>query len=513
MVKHRSTARFRSAAIEPLESRTLLSTSPVVIGYLPDWEFSHFNSINLSALTQINYFAVVASSTGSLGTTSVDGYSFSQLQTLVTAAHAASPRVSVSITIDPSSQFLAIAQSSTATTNFVNNIISFCSTYHLDGVDLDYEPTTGSLTQTQINSYGSLLASLHAATSAKGLVLSAAVQVSTPYIIPQADLSDIDRYLVMDYDLEYNSSAPYSESISYLTGWVNYGVPKADLYMGVPFFGSAGTSWSNSTSEGYSQILSAYAAANGGAYPAANVDTVTVGGNTWGFNGIDTAQQKTQYVIQNGFGGIMIWELGQDYFTSGGTYGAQSLLPAIETTLGAATDTWTGNASTTWNNAGNWNYGVVPVSSTTVTINGGTPTVTSALSGGSISLNGGTLTFANGTGVSTVSSLLIASGASVNLGNNTLLIDYGTNSDPISTIAGYLTSGHASGAWNGNGINSSAAAVNTGYALGYADGKDNVVSGLPSGQIEVKYTLLGDANLDGLVNAADFTILAANFNQ
>jgi hypothetical protein len=27
------------------------------------------------------------------------------------------------------------------------------------------------------------------------------------------------------------------------------------------------------------------------------------------------------------------------------------------------------------------------------------------------------------------------------------------------------------------------------------------------------YTLLGDANLDGLVNAADFTILAANFNQ
>jgi len=49
--------------------------------------------------------------------------------------------------------------------------------------------------------------------------------------------------------------------------------------------------------------------------------------------------------------------------------------------------------------------------------------------------------------------------------------------------------------------------------VGYADGADNVVSGLSSGQIEVMYTLLGDANLDGLVNAADFTILAANFNQ
>jgi hypothetical protein len=29
----------------------------------------------------------------------------------------------------------------------------------------------------------------------------------------------------------------------------------------------------------------------------------------------------------------------------------------------------------------------------------------------------------------------------------------------------------------------------------------------------VAYTLLGDANLDGLVNGSDFLILAANFNQ
>ncbi len=32
-----------------------------------------------------------------------------------------------------------------------------------------------------------------------------------------------------------------------------------------------------------------------------------------------------------------------------------------------------------------------------------------------------------------------------------------------------------------------------------------------SGQIEIKYTLLGDANLDGTVNGTDFSILAANF--
>ncbi len=38
-----------------------------------------------------------------------------------------------------------------------------------------------------------------------------------------------------------------------------------------------------------------------------------------------------------------------------------------------------------------------------------------------------------------------------------------------------------------------------------------MVSGLSSGEIELKYTLLGDVNLDGVVNGSDFSILAANF--
>jgi len=36
---------------------------------------------------------------------------------------------------------------------------------------------------------------------------------------------------------------------------------------------------------------------------------------------------------------------------------------------------------------------------------------------------------------------------------------------------------------------------------------------LSPGTLEIKYTLLGDANLDGVVNGIDFGILAANFNK
>src|SRR6202042_1358046 len=62
---------------------------------------------------------------------------------------------------------------------------------------------------------------------------------------------------------------------------------------------------------------------------------------------------------------------------------------------------------------------------------------------------------------------------------------------------------------------SSAAAANSGsYGIGYADSADpGNPAGLASGQIEIMYTLLGDANLDGAVNGSDFAILATNFNK
>ncbi|MGD0770711.1 MAG: dockerin type I domain-containing protein [Tepidisphaeraceae bacterium] len=152
-----------------------------------------------------------------------------------------------------------------------------------------------------------------------------------------------------------------------------------------------------------------------------------------------------------------------------------------------------------------------------------TITIGTALSVGSMSITGGTLTLASnttlGSGVATsnvnLTSLSITGNGVLDVNNNHIIITYGS-SDPISAIAAYIASGFNNGGWNGPGIISSAAQTPTNglaYGVGYADGADGVVSGLSSGQIEVMYTLLGDANLDGVVNAADFTILAANFNQ
>jgi hypothetical protein len=173
-------------------------------------------------------------------------------------------------------------------------------------------------------------------------------------------------------------------------------------------------------------------------------------------------------------------------------------------------DTWTGGSSS-WTTATNWSAGATPGGFSSVIINSGTVAAGTAFNVGSLALNGGTLNLASGAGEFSAASLTIGSSATLNLENNFLMIDYANGSDPIATITGYLKSGRNNGGWNGVGIESSSVATYPSYAIGYSDGKDGVVQGLPSGQIEVKFTLLGDANLDGTVNGSDFSIVAANF--
>jgi prepilin-type processing-associated H-X9-DG protein/prepilin-type N-terminal cleavage/methylation domain-containing protein len=141
--------------------------------------------------------------------------------------------------------------------------------------------------------------------------------------------------------------------------------------------------------------------------------------------------------------------------------------------------------------------------------------VNGALPNGPVTIEGGTLQLGTSTGRAEISSLSISGIGTLDVKNNRLLIEYGSGPDPIASIGALLAVGYAGGSWNGaGGIISSAAGSNPAYGLGYADSSDpGNPAGLASGTILVAYTLLGDANLDGVVNAIDFGILAANFNK
>jgi autotransporter-associated beta strand protein len=135
-----------------------------------------------------------------------------------------------------------------------------------------------------------------------------------------------------------------------------------------------------------------------------------------------------------------------------------------------------------------------------------------------MSITGGTLQLAANTGGETLSSLSVSAGGFLDVGNNHIVIsDLGGSID--TTIRGYLANGYNNGNWNGTsgaatggGIGTSSA-TGTKYGIGYADGADGGIGGISSGQLEVKYTLYGDANLDGSVNSIDFGDMAANFGK
>jgi len=108
----------------------------------------------------------------------------------------------------------------------------------------------------------------------------------------------------------------------------------------------------------------------------------------------------------------------------------------------------------------------------------------------------------------------------LDIAQSTIYLAYPPGQSPLSLIQQYLTNAYNHGTWTGTAtattgaITSSAAASsppNT-FSIGFADSASGAVSGQPSNTIELRYTPLGDANLDGIVNATDAVTMARNWN-
>jgi hypothetical protein len=139
-------------------------------------------------------------------------------------------------------------------------------------------------------------------------------------------------------------------------------------------------------------------------------------------------------------------------------------------------------------------------------------------------IESGTLRFVSGGGTSRVNSASVTlsapSGAKLDLRNNAFIVDH-FGASPISSIRAMIRSAYHGGAWDGNGIGSSLADASH-FALAY--GENNGASqnlnftnfgGEPVDNTSVLIRLMrfGDANLDGIVNLADFDRIASNFGQ
>jgi autotransporter-associated beta strand protein len=157
-------------------------------------------------------------------------------------------------------------------------------------------------------------------------------------------------------------------------------------------------------------------------------------------------------------------------------------------------------------------------------VSAGTLITATNFSNGPISITGGTAKVAQQTSGNNLSAnvtivpSVTVSGGKLDLTNNGMIVDY-SGSSSIGAIQTSLKSGYAGGAWNGNGIISSTAASNVHGAIGYGEastlGSPSTFLGVnvpDDTAVLMRYTLGGDANLDGVVNTDDFNALALNFN-
>jgi hypothetical protein len=174
---------------------------------------------------------------------------------------------------------------------------------------------------------------------------------------------------------------------------------------------------------------------------------------------------------------------------------------------------------------------VSPGSTATINLNGGSLISTGPValrngvvvnySAGSLRADGTLVTSGNaqvllsagGNKVLRTTRLNMSGTSKIDLADNDMIIDVG-GATPLATVRGYIITGRNGGDWLGNALTTSSAALDpTHKGLGVAD---NAVLGLTSfgGQtvdsssVLVKFTYLGDADLDGDVDVGDLGRLA-----
>ena len=147
-----------------------------------------------------------------------------------------------------------------------------------------------------------------------------------------------------------------------------------------------------------------------------------------------------------------------------------------------------------------------------LTVGGGTTNLRATLTVGTLNQNAvvinnlGSLNFTPQPTTATLSSLAIDTKGKLDLTQSTLILNYGTNTTPLSQVRSWLAIGRGSGGfWNtGRGLTSRLAVTYPNQmGIGTTDGADGFIPSLNPGQLLIRPTLYGDLNFDGKVDQAD----------
>ncbi|HYG38189.1 MAG TPA: glycosyl hydrolase family 18 protein [Cytophagales bacterium] len=322
-MKHMITSFFRKPTALSLFFIiiTLLSfqsfSQKKVVGYLPSWVDYNYIAGSIDKLTHLNIAFENPDTDGNLSFATSNN-------DVINAARAKGVKVLVSIagggaSVDPvktAIYFDLISDEKRA--GFVQKILTYLKDHNFDGLDVDLEGSA-------INEdYDDFIKDLSAALKPEGKLLTSALSH-----VNGGDRINPETYQYFDFIniMAYDATGPWRPNQggqhssfefgkSSLEFWVGRGLPKEKAILGVPFYGYG--FW-NSFHEGmsYADIIKKYPGSE-------NQDQVA---DTIYYNGIPTIKAKAQLVLDEEYGGIMIWQIAQD------AQGPKSLLLVINEIL------------------------------------------------------------------------------------------------------------------------------------------------------------------------------------
>ncbi|XP_046404203.1 chitinase-3-like protein 1 [Ischnura elegans] len=259
-----------------------------------------------------------------------------------------------------SATFSRVVNNAALRRKFVDNIVAFVKQYGFDGFDLDWEyPVQRGGSPNDKTAFSDLIKELRAEFDKYGFSLSAAVPASKTSVETSYDVVALGRYLdfinIMTYDLHGSwdpvtgHNAPLyarSNEIGFATHlndhasiqhWIEKGVPRQKLILGVPSYGRTWTLRSTSntgigapasgpgnpgrfTSEagmiGYNELC--VAIKNEGwevHWDEEQKVPYAVKGNQWAsYDNLESIKIKAEYALKEQLGGVMLWSLETDDF-------------------------------------------------------------------------------------------------------------------------------------------------------------------------------------------------------
>ena len=200
----------------------------------------------------------------------------------------------------------------------------------VDGIDIDWEYPTGVA---EWNAYGDMLVEVDKDFEASGKDKYISLALSADNVrLTEEQVQAVDFVQMMAYDrfdiVDGNHASFRSGAYSSMRYFVNLGFEPSQLVLGLPLYGRPNTWDTVWTNYGYGDIDTVYSTQDKAPYTywdnvqwvyygGANMDNSvqydgTVLTQVW-VNGAALVADKTAYVIEQGFAGVMLWRETTDY--------------------------------------------------------------------------------------------------------------------------------------------------------------------------------------------------------